>query len=260
MFEDVLRSLASGEITIQEAEEKILSKFFERTNELMLDMERDKRQGFPEIVFALGKTKEQTIAAVEKFLERKGIAFVSGLDEEKKRELKDRFSDYVIKEAGRLVVLKRENTTLEKLNGKVGVITAGTSDVPFAEETSLILEELGVSVQKVYDAGVAGIHRSFYALSKTKDSDLLIVFAGMEGILPSLIASLTDLPVIAVPTPVGYGFGGEGLGALSTMLQTCVPGLVVVNIGNTVGAAAAAVRILRRIRKDGQASENKRSY
>lgn len=157
----------------------------------------------------------------------------------------------MIKEAGRLVVLKRENTTLEKLNGKVGVITAGTSDVPFAEETSLILEELGVNVQKVYDAGVAGIHRSFYALSKTEDSDLLIVFAGMEGILPSLIASLTDLPVIAVPTPVGYGFGGEGLGALSTMLQTCVPGLVVVNIGNTVGAAAAAVRILRRIRKDG---------
>ncbi|HBF10998.1 MAG TPA: phosphoribosylaminoimidazole carboxylase, partial [Thermotoga neapolitana] len=175
MFEDVLRSLASGEITIQEAEEKILSKFFERTNELMLDMERDKRQGFPEIVFALGKTKEQTIAAVEKFLERKGIAFVSGLDEEKKRELKDRFFGYVIKEAGRLVVLKRENTTLEKLNGKVGVITAGTSDVPFAEETSLILEELGVNVQKVYDAGVAGIHRSFYALSKTEDSDLLIV-------------------------------------------------------------------------------------
>ncbi|AJG41659.1 phosphoribosylaminoimidazole carboxylase [Thermotoga sp. RQ7] len=246
MFESILNALLKGEIALEEAEKKILETFYERTDELMLDLERERRQGFPEVVFASGKTTKHIILAVEKFLEKKGIAFVSHLDEEKKKVVKDRFREYEIKEAGRLLVVKKGNFP-ERLDGTVGVITAGTSDVPFAEETSLILEELGVTVRKVYDAGVAGIHRSFYALKQVKDADLIMVFAGMEGILPSLVASLTDLPVIAVPTPIGYGHGGEGTGALTTMLQTCVPGLLVVNIGNTVGAAAAAVRILRRI-------------
>ncbi|PLV59752.1 nickel pincer cofactor biosynthesis protein LarB [Thermotoga sp. KOL6] len=248
MFEDVLRSFLEGKISLSETEQVILRRFYEKTEELFLDLERDKRQGFPEVIFAAGKTVDHVLSAVGKFLEKKGIAFVSNVDDEKKNAIKSRFGNHHIKEAGRLLVIKKEKNSLEKTIGTVGVITAGTSDVPFAEETSLILEELGVLVKKSYDAGVAGMHRPFYALKRTKDSDLLIVFAGMEGVLPSLIASATDLPVIAVPTPVGYGFGGNGIGALTTMLQSCVAGLLVVNIGNTVGAAAAAVRILRKIR------------
>jgi len=133
--------------------------------------------------------------------------------------------------------------------GVAGVITAGTSDVPYAQECALLLEELGVRVISAFDAGVAGIHRPVMSLQKMRDASVLIVFAGMEGALPTVLASLTDLPVIAVPTPVGYGFGGKGEAALKTMLQSCSPGVTVVNIGNSVGAAAAAIRILRAIRK-----------
>jgi len=133
--------------------------------------------------------------------------------------------------------------------GVVGVITAGTSDVPYAQECALLLREMGVRVITYYDAGVAGIHRPMMSLQKMKDASVLVVFAGMEGALPTVLASLTDLPVVAVPTPVGYGFGGQGEAALKTMLQSCSPGVTVVNIGNSVGAAAAAIRVLRAIRK-----------
>jgi len=133
--------------------------------------------------------------------------------------------------------------------GTVGLVTAGTSDIAYARECGLLLSELGAAVIEAFDAGAAGIHRPELSLRAVKDADVLIVFAGMEGVLPPLIASLTAQPVIAVPTPVGYGHGGAGEGALSTMLQTCVPGVLVVNIGNAVGAAAGAVRILRSQRK-----------
>ena len=131
--------------------------------------------------------------------------------------------------------------------GTVGVITAGTADVPLASECALLLEELGAQVIRAFDFGVSGIHRPFLGIRQTLEADVLVVFAGMDGILPTMIASLTELPVIAVPTPIGYGYGGAGETALRAMLQSCVPGLLVLNIGNSVGAAAAAVRILKAV-------------
>jgi len=119
--------------------------------------------------------------------------------------------------------------------------------VPYAQECALLLEELGARVVRSFDAGVAGIHRPVMSLQKMQSASVLVVFAGMEGALPTVLASLTDLPVVAVPTPVGYGLGGRGEAALGTMLQSCSPGVTVVNIGNSVGAAAAAVRILRAV-------------
>ncbi|NJE13154.1 nickel pincer cofactor biosynthesis protein LarB [Thermococcus sp. LS2] len=260
MLEELLKSYKRGELNEEEVKEKILKLFYEESESFLLDLEREKRIGFPEVIFAEGKMTEHLLSIVGKVLEKKDIVFISNVDSEKENALRERFSKFEIKKAGRLMAI-RKGKHIHRTLGTVGIITAGTSDIPYAEECALILEELGVRIIKSYDSGVAGIHRPFLSLKRMKEADLLIVFAGMEGVLPTLIASLTHLPIIAVPTPVGYGFGGKGEGALTTMLQSCVPGILVVNIGNTIGAAAGAIRILRAIRRDkiGEAGENKGS-
>ena len=212
----------------------------------ILDHDRHERLGFPEIIMAATKDPGDLIAIVTKALEH-GAVFVSGVDASTEELLRETFKDRPIEKGGRMLLLG----TLPQAEslGHVGLITAGTSDVPYAEECALLLGHLGVRISRAYDAGVAGIHRPLMSLEHVKNADILIVLAGMEGVLPTFMASLTDRPVIGVPTPIGYGFGGEGLGALTTMLQTCVPGVLVVNIGNTVGAAAGALRILKAIRR-----------
>ncbi|MFN3336117.1 MAG: nickel pincer cofactor biosynthesis protein LarB [Thermomicrobium sp.] len=152
-------------------------------------------------------------------------------------------------ESGRTVVLWYEGTVPTPSGGRVGILTAGASDRPAAEEAQLVAEELGCTVRVVHDVGVAGLHRLVPALEElivAWDADVLIVAAGMDGVLPSVVAGLVDVPVIGLPTPIGYGFGGGGVAALQSMLQTCAPGLVVVNIDNGVGAAAAAAKIANR--------------
>jgi len=260
-IKEILKSYKSGEFNEEQVEEKILKLIYKEGESFLLDLERENRIGFPEVVLGEGKTPEHLIDIIEKILERKEIVFVSNVTQEQETIIREKFSNFEIKKAGRLITIKKSNPNY-KISGTVGIITAGTSDVPYAEECALILEELGVNVLKSYDAGVAGIHRPFLALKRMKKAELLIIFAGMEGVLPTLIASLTDLPIIAVPTPIGYGFGGQGTGALTTMLQTCVPGILVVNIGNSIGAAAGAVRILKAIRRNkiGEVREDKKSY
>jgi len=248
MFRKILKSYKRGELSEEEAGEEILKLFYEGGGDFLLDLHREKRLGFPEVILAEGKTAEPLLSIVEKVLEKGERIFISNIDSEKENMLRDAFSRFEIRKAGRLMVIKRGGHTCEPC-GTVGIITAGTSDIPYAEECILILEELGAKVTKSYDSGISGIHRLFLSLKRTRGAELLIVFAGMEGALPTLIAALTDLLVIAVPTPIGNGIGGKGEGALTTMLQTCVPGVLVVNIGNTVGAAAGAIKILRAIRK-----------
>ena len=257
MFKDILRSYKEGEFGEEEAGEKILKLFYEGKGEFLLDLEREKRIGFPEIIFGEGKTPEQLLNIAEKVLEKGEKIFISNVDCEKENALRGAFSRFEIEKAGRLVVIKKGRHTYEP-SGTVGIITAGTSDIPYAEECVLILEEFGAKVTKSYDSGVSGVHRPFLSLKRMKGAELLIVFAGMEGVLPTLVASLTDLLIIAVPTSIGYGFGGGGEGALTTMLQTCAPGILVVNIGNTIGAAAGAIRILRAIER-GRFGGNRKS-
>ncbi len=248
MFDEVLHAFRRGEIDESEAGARILEMFYMGQEHFLLDLEREQRVGFPEVVYAAGKSTADLLDIVARLLEAKGRVFIASLSAEAEGMLHETFHTHGIRVGGRAMVIGSSSDGPEQ-PGTVGVITAGTSDVPFAQECILLLEELGVRVVASFDAGVAGIHRPVMSMRKMRDASVLIVFAGMEGALPTMLASLTDLPVVAVPTPVGYGFGGGGEAALKTMLQSCSPGITVVNIGNSVGAAAAAIRILRAIRK-----------
>ncbi|HAR97404.1 MAG TPA: nickel pincer cofactor biosynthesis protein LarB [Syntrophus sp. (in: bacteria)] len=249
-MQEILSAVRRGVLTEAEAETRIMAILYERGEDFLLDLHREKRIGFPEVVYAAGKSVPQVLAIAAAILEEKGAVFVSGLDDERESALRGRFPDRILRQAGRVLVIRADAAAPAPL-GTVGLVTAGTSDIPYARECGLILSELGAEVVEAFDAGAAGMHRPELGLRTVRNADVLIVFAGMEGVLPPLIASLTPQPVIAVPTPIGYGHGGLGEGALCTMLQTCVPGVLVVNIGNAVGAAAGAVRILKAIRKGG---------
>lgn len=240
---EVLENYKEGKIGREEAEKRITELFYCRSSEFLLDVKRENKTGFPEIIFAEGKSIENILNITEKFLEKNNRAFISRVEKEKKQAIKEKFRGIKIKEAGTLLIVEKKERS-EKLKGTVCLITAGTSDINYAEECSLILEDFGINVIKFYDAGIAGAHRPYLAIERAGDADLLIIFAGMDGVLPGLVASMTAKPVIAVPVPTGYGMGGNGRGALITMLQSCVPGILVVNIGNNIGAAAGAVRII----------------
>ncbi len=248
MFNEVLRAFRCGEINEDQAGARIFEMFYEGQEHFMLDLEREQRLGFPEVVYAEGKQMADLLDIVSRLLDTKGKVYIASLSPEAEARLQETYHTHNIRTGGRAMVIGAGSDPTVDL-GVAGVITAGTSDVPYAQESVLLLEELGVRVVKSFDAGVAGIHRPVMSLQKMQDASVIIVFAGMEGALPTVLASLTDLPVIAVPTPIGYGFGGLGEAALKTMLQSCSPGITVVNIGNSVGAAAAAIRILRAIRK-----------
>jgi len=245
---EIIDLYRKGLIDEDEAQGRLWQCFYERGEEFMIDISRHERLGFPEVIFAEGKSEDQLLQIVERILAKGEIALLSHVSPERQSVLKRALSGNAMESAGRLMVVGAK--IAGKSPGTVGIITAGTSDIPYAKECSLILESIGTTVVSCYDAGVAGIHRPYLSLREVKDADVLIVLAGMEGALPTMIASITDKPVIAVPTPVGYGVGGCGVGAFIGMLQTCAPGVLVVNIGNTVGAAAGAVRILRTLAKN----------
>lgn len=246
-MKEILEMYKSGLINDSEAKQKIMKLFYERGEEFMLDMHRQERLGFPEVVYAEGKTTEQVLDIVEKMLSNPLPILISNVPDVQIPAIEAKFSSAGIRKAGRMIAVGAmpEDTSL----GTVGVITAGTSDIPYARECILILEATGARTLSFFDAGVAGIHRPYLSLNDVKDAEVLIILAGMEGALPTLIASVTDRPIIAVPTPIGYGIGGGGIGAMISMLQTCSPGVVTVNIGNVIGASAAAIRILRGIRR-----------
>ncbi len=218
---------------------------------IWVDPDRELRTGIPEIVLAEGKTHDQLLASVTLLLERRGRVLVSRLEDHQRDALLAAFPNLQTRRtaSGRTLVLWREGSVPEPTGGRVGILTAGASDRPAAEEAQFVAEELGCTVRVVHDVGVAGLHRLVPALEELIvgwDADVLIVAAGMDGVLPSVVAGLVDVPVIGLPTPIGYGFGGSGRAALQSMLQSCAPGLVVVNIDNGVGAGAAAAKIANR--------------
>jgi NCAIR mutase (PurE)-related protein len=216
------------------------------------DFGRAHRKGVPEVILAEGKTVEQSLSIARAFLERTGRAILSRVGPELEARLYDEFAaeaDIEWIAPARAAVLRRPDFVRPQTGGRGGVITAGTSDVPVAEEAALLCREMGCEVHTVYDVGVAGLHRLFEPLRALLDEhrvDVLIVVAGMDGALPSVVAGLVDVPVIGVPTSVGYGIGGGGVAALYSMLQTCAPGLAVVNVDNGIGAGAVAGLIANR--------------
>lgn len=216
------------------------------------DFDRARRKGVPEVILADRKSPDEAVAIARAFLERTGRAILSRVGPELEARLRRAFEGRAEMEwvaPARAVVLSRPGTRPPQTGGRVGIITAGTSDIPVAEEAALVCREMGCAVSTAYDVGVAGIHRLVEPLRMMLDEaqvDVLIVAAGMDGALPSVVAGLADVPVIGLPTSVGYGLGGGGVAALYSMLQTCAPGLAVVNIDNGVGAGAIAGLIANR--------------
>ena len=212
-----------------------------------IDLLRQARTGMPEIVYAASKTTEHVLAIVGHILAAHGRVLVSRpLPEMVDALVASYGSDSVTRStADRMLTIAMRARELPAHAGVVGIIAAGTSDLPAADEAAAICSELGCRVERVTDVGVAGLHRLFDPLAALLriPVDVIIVAAGMDGALPSVVTGLVDVPVIGLPTAVGYGFGGMGQAALGTMLQSCAPGIAVVNIDNGVGAGAMAARI-----------------
>jgi NCAIR mutase (PurE)-related protein len=214
-----------------------------------LDLERQGRSGRPEVIYAAGKTAEQLVAIVGRMVEARGMALASRVDGAHYAALTAAFTApaYAVERRGEFptVVVRRADWVTPQTGGHVGILTAGTTDLPVADEARAMAEAMGCRVSLVADLGVAGLHRLFAPLRALLDDGVgvLIVAAGMDGALPSVVAGLATVPTIGLPTSVGYGAGGGGMAALLSMLQTCAPGLTVVNIDNGIGAGATAAMI-----------------
>jgi NCAIR mutase (PurE)-related protein len=251
---EILQLLRDGKIGIDEADAKIKLLAVSKIEGACLDISRELRKGVPEIVYAEGKSIEDLLAIVDSFLKSDGKIVITRTNEAQAVELMKRFQRtarirYDKRSRVMVVNSSKSSSTFDRV-GKVAVLTAGTADIGIAEEAKAVLEEMGCEAISFYDVGIAGIHRVFPAVKKciTENVAAVIVVAGMEGALASVISSLVSVPVIGVPSSSGYGMGGKGEGALVSMLQSCSPGLVVVNIDNGVGAAVAAALIAKRCR------------
>ncbi len=209
-----------------------------------LDLDRESRQGFPEAIFCPGKTAEQIIAIAKTLRETHDIVLATKVSEDVAEVASQHVSDSIFHKQARMLTFGKLPPPSPEL-ASVAIACAGTSDIPIAEEAALTLASKAVAVTRVFDVGVAGIHRLFENLDHFKEVGAVIVVAGMDGALPSVVAGLISAPIIAVPTSIGYGANFEGLSALLTMLNSCAPGVTVVNIDNGFGAAVAAWRIIR---------------
>jgi NCAIR mutase (PurE)-related protein len=210
-----------------------------------LDVDRAERTGTPEVVYAAGKTPDETVACLAGLLDAGApLAWATRVDAVTAEAVRGRWPDAVIDEAARCAFVG----SLPDPVGEVLVLTAGTSDGPVAAEVAATLAACGVGCRRVDDVGVAGVHRVLAVAPDIASAEVVVVVAGMDGALPSVVAGLTDRLVVAVPTSVGYGAAFEGLAALLTMLTACAPGVLVVNIDNGFGAGVAAARIARSVR------------
>lgn len=239
----LLDAVAQGQVTPAEAAERLAHLPVTDLDFARLDTHRELRTGLPEVIYCPGKTVEQVRALARALLAHPGGPLLATRAEPAMFEaVRDLTDDARYDEAGRTIVLRHaEGAPI----GAVAVVTGGTSDLPVAQEALTTVEALGAKAVRITDIGVAGLHRTLAAQRDLRDADVLIVVAGMEGALPSVVAGLVPAPVIAVPTSVGYGASFGGLAALLGMLTSCAPGVAVVNIDNGFGAAVLAARILR---------------
>jgi NCAIR mutase (PurE)-related protein len=255
---EILEKLAKGEYTLDDAEAKLrVFNIVEVARLAKLDVSRETRKGIPEVVYAQHKTTEDLLAIVEQGIQAKPILILSQLSSQQQTAIHEHLLQLDPDQAfvfevygdGSIAVIRSQEYQPKQTGGKIGIVAAGTSDRQVAEAARVMAEQMGCQVHMAFDVGVAGVHRLFPELAEMIDQgiDVLIVAAGMEGALPSLVTGLVDIPVIGLPIATGYGLGGEGLGALISMLQSCSLGLAVVNINNGVGAGAMAALIANRI-------------
>ncbi|MBD3179090.1 MAG: nickel pincer cofactor biosynthesis protein LarB [Candidatus Latescibacteria bacterium] len=248
MKEESLRSLleglSAGDITVEEVLAQIKSLPFRDLEYAKVDHHRLLRRGIPEVIFCENKTEEQIAGIGTEILKNRGNLLATRCSREKFSAVSRVIPDAEYHAEARLFRVEREPS--EK-NGRAVVVSAGTSDMPVAEEAVICADFFGCEVQKFYDVGVAGMHRFLSCLEDIRSGDVVIVVAGMEGALASVVAGMVDAPVIAVPTSVGYGASFNGVAALLTMLNSCAGGVSVVNIDNGFGAAFSAALICGRI-------------
>jgi NCAIR mutase (PurE)-related protein len=240
---ELLEKVRSGAASPDEALARLATLPYEDLGFAKLDHHRALRRGFPEAVFGAGKTKEQVASIVERIAGRGQRVLVTRTTAEVHAFVASRLPEARFHEVARCLTLAHEPA--RPLPGRIAIAAAGTSDMPVAEEAAVTAEFHGASVERIYDVGVAGLHRLLDRTESLRSADVVIVAAGMEGALPSVVAGLLDAPVVAVPTSVGYGASFQGLAALLAMLNSCASGVGVVNIDNGFGAAHLACLILR---------------
>lgn len=239
-----MASHSDGLISIEEATRQLRNLSYEDIGYARIDHARAGRQGFPEVIFGEGKTKDQISGIFEKLMERSPNVLVTRTTADVYGQIRNIYTDAEWHESAKMIRVIRDDNIQGV--GEVSVVTAGTSDIPIAEEAALTVETMGNSVKRIWDAGVAGIHRILSEREILQGSRVVIVVAGMEGALPSVVGGLVKVPVIAVPTSIGYGASFDGIAALLGMLNSCASNVTVVNIDNGFGAGFVASLINRK--------------
>jgi NCAIR mutase (PurE)-related protein len=239
----ILTKIESGEISAAEGWDLLRDSSFEDIHFAKIDHHRSKRTGVPEVIFAPGKTEKQIVEIFKRMHAAGSDILISKVEKSVYDKLKRSYKGIKYNEAARMIV-KTGRKKSKASAGRIAVVTGGTSDMNVAEEAAVTIEAFGYDVDRIYDVGVAGIHRLLAFNDNLKKADVIIVVAGMEGALASVVGGLVSSPVVAVPTSVGYGASFGGIAALLSMLNSCAPGVTVVNIDNGFGAAMAAIKML----------------
>jgi len=242
-LEILLKEVKSGKKSVDEAVDALKYFPYSDIGFARIDHHRELRTGHPEIIYCAGKTVEQVVGIFKIMAERENSVFGTRANEEMYKAVKKILPEVKYYKEARIVSLRKKDTEVPE--SKIAIITAGTSDIPVAEEAAVTAELLGNNVVRIYDAGVAGIHRLVDKLPEIRSCRVVVVIAGMEGALASVVGGLVDKPVIAVPTSIGYGANFGGVSALLAMLTSCSSGVTVVNIDNGFGAGFSASMINR---------------
>lgn len=246
---DILEKFKKGEISLEETEQYFRRAPFDEMGYAKLDTHRKIRSGFPEVIFCSGKADEHLLPIVRRLYEENGEVFGTRATKEQYEMLREEFPQIQYDPISRIIRIEKEK---KEGIGLIAVCTAGTADIPVAEEAAQTAEYFGAKVERIYDVGVAGIHRLFSRLELIQNANCVVAVAGMEGALASVIGGLVDKPVIAVPTSVGYGASMNGVSALLTMINSCANGIATVNIDNGYGAGYIATQINRMGAKGGK--------
>ena len=241
----LLTKVKNSNCSVEDAVQQLVSQDAETITDACIDHQRHKRTGIPEVIYGASKTAEQIILIARAMLQQKGPVLATRVSLNKAATILETLPELQYSPDSQIIFGNQLTTIPEKYRGKTLIVSAGTSDIPVAEEARLTLETLGHPVEKLYDVGVAGLHRLLRHQNLLTQASTIIVVAGMEGALPSVIAGLVASPVIAVPTSIGYGASFSGIAALLGMLNSCAPGVAVVNIDNGFGAACMAEAINR---------------
>ena len=235
VLEKILNLVKAGEMPVEEAVARLRNLPYEDIGFAKIDHHRSLRTGFPEAVFCQGKSPEQVADIVTRLAEHNPVVLATRADKDAFEAVKRALPNAVYHEAARMIVVSKAESPARS-EKSILVVSAGTADIPVAEEAAVTAEAMGSRVERAYDVGVAGIHRLLDQKEKLDNANVIIVVAGMEGALASVVGGLVDKPVIAVPTSIGYGASFQGLAALLSMLNTCAEGVAVVNIDNGFGA------------------------